>query len=153
MNRTSLISLILACLVLPCPGCDSGNSIMDNNFHDTGFISDSRFQVVVKVPPSDSARGLVQRRESSLEQGNALLLERVVDELWRYASAGSGQQSPETEKQFRKKISKIAAKGHTAIQYYDEDDAVTIVYRINKKNLKNTLLSCVERKEDQQGKK
>ncbi|HOO73246.1 MAG TPA: hypothetical protein PK926_15920 [Spirochaetota bacterium] len=153
MNRTLLTAFIIACLVLPCPGCDSGNSVMDNNFHDSGFISDSRFQVVVKVPPSESARGLVQRRETSLEQGNALLLERVIDELWRYAASSCGSQSPETEKRFRKKISKIAAKGHTAIQYYDEDDAVTIVYRINKKNLKSALLALVERKEDQKEKK
>ncbi len=39
---------------------------------------------------------------------------------------------------------KYSRKGTASLEYFDEDDAITIVYRVNRKNIKRTIISLAE---------
>ena len=144
-----LASLVLAALA-SLPACDK-HGALDDNFHETGFIGEDRFQVVIRIAPSESARGLVGRRESAMKEGRSVLAGRAAAEMWgcclKDIRVRSGKDIPddaEKKQRFSEKAVKYSRKGTASLEYFDEDDAVTIVYRVDRKNIKRTIISLAE---------
>jgi hypothetical protein len=163
MRRIGETCLIAAMALMFCR-CDSGANPHDGDFHTTGFIGEDRFQVVIKVPPSERARGLVERRESSLHEAQKAIEERAAQAMlhWILTSrsrdldpsqqvkhagqpeAGAEKTAADADGRLRQRMNKLARKGSIAIEYFDEDDSAVVVYRITSKNLKKSLLSLAE---------
>ena len=86
-----------------------------------------------------------------MKEGRSVLANRAAAEMWgcclKEIRVRSGKNIPddaEKEQRFSEKAVKYSRKGAASLEYFDEDDAVTIVYRVDRKNIKRTIISLAE---------
>jgi hypothetical protein len=156
MNSIKTISKILISIPLillaSCTIKGYDTAALTTDFRTEGFLDPDHFQIVIKAYPDRGMRGLINKRESALENAKERLNNAVIEKLSEYylniylKKMGIRDKShilTQAEKiaKLNQVMSQYLDYGYTAFEYYNEDNSAVLVHRIIKKGLRNEIES------------
>lgn len=141
----------IACIV-SCTVMVYDTSRLLNDFQTEGFLDRDHFQVTVKGFPDMKTRGLVEKRDSALNDAEAKIeetvLKKLADYYFLYAMKKYHIKSQkeilnfdDAQIELQNKLRAFLPYTHRAFEYFNEDYSAVIVLRIYKKNLLENLES------------
>ena len=124
------------------------------NFDTEGFINEDTFQVIIRESPDQNLQGLVLRRENALIKAKTSIKNTVMNTLINYCIDNFIKTSNlkintrdelvnlhDIQKNLHEKLEKYYRRGYTSYEIFNEDQSVTICYRMTKSDLKKELES------------
>lgn len=151
----TIISILLSITVLfpiSCTIKGYDTVKLSTDFQTEGFLDPDHFQIVVKAYPDRGKRGLINKRESALENAEEQLNDTVIERLSEYyltfysKKVGIRDQTSiifQTEKmaELKKVMSRYLNHGYRAFEYYNRDSSAVLVHRIFKNGLRTEIES------------
>lgn len=137
---------------LSCSIIGSGNKHHERNFTAEGFLDTDHFQAIITGYPDKKQKGLVDKRQSSIEKAKLQIKKTVIDKLSTYcikhqvqkkgiASTATIPNLTMKTIEIKQKLYPFLKYGQVAFRYYNEDHSAVIVYRIVKEKLKKDIES------------
>ena len=152
--KTIIKILLSITLLLPVSCTIKGYDTLklSTDFKTEGFLDPDHFQIVVKAYPDKGKRGLINKRESALENAEEQLNNTVIEKLSEYYltfhfnKMGIRDKTSiitQTEKmaELKKVMSRYLNHGYRAFEYYNEDNSAVLVHRIFKNGLRTEIES------------
>jgi len=127
---------------------------LKSDYKTEGFLDADHFQVIVVGTPDKDKRGLVQKRESALENAKNKLSKTVIDKLSEYylsvhlptlgiGSAKEIANFDDVRVNLTHELMPFLNDGSVAFEYYNYDHSAVIVFRVIRRNLQRALASVV----------
>ena len=147
----TVIPILCMCTVISCAAAPQLREDAQYDFTTTGFLDDSSFQITAKDAPDPAAKGLVAQRESAVIKARNGLQTSAVTALVEYRLALYAAQLPASHDRdylissargiLAAEFRKYLAYGSIIEEYYEKDNAATVVYRISKSGLRKEVES------------
>ena len=139
------MKLILCMLLTACTVRVFDTNRLINDYKTEGFLDFHHFQVIITDIPDKKKRGLVERRDSALENAKSRMHEVILEKLIEYCLNNQCAKAnvriddilnlTEVKGKLKEELNSYLKYGYIAFNYYNEDNSVVIVYRIYKDDL------------------
>ena len=147
-----IIILIMLSLTISCTIRVYDTEMLKSDFKTEGFLDIDHFQVIITCHPDKDRKGLVNRRESAMENAKKKCNHKVVWKLSQYCLNHNIKKKGITNRENISNLNKIMIKlnretakylnyGNIAFEYYKENHSAILVYRFFKSGLKSDIES------------